>query len=353
MKSVTTTNSATVPFTPSGTRLPARQTGFGLIELMVALVLGMIIIGAAIGMFISNQNASRATQGISRIQENSRIGFELMARDIRDADSTPCSKNVPIMNVLNGATPGGDWRYNWGNGIEGFNSGTAITGLPAAPNAGSPVPTTPALPRNAVIIHSAADNGVTVSIHNAAAANFHANTTDHGFVSGDIAIACDYRQGAILQITNANGSNVTLVHNTGAGTPGNCKKRLGMTADTGCGGSAGTEYTFQPSGMIAKLHSAAWYIGRSSSDPANRTSLYRKVLDNAPEEIVDNVSQMEIQYLLEGSNAYVVASPAIPWKDVKAVRIRLTVQSPENVAVGGGKLERVVTNNIALRNRNS
>lgn len=330
-------------FTPAHMRKVARQSGFGLIELMVALVLGMIIIGAAIGMFISNQNASRATQGISRIQENSRIGFELMARDIRDADSTPCSKNVPIMNVLNGAAPGGDWRYNWGNGIEGYANANAIANLPAA---GPGSPTT----QNAVIIHSAADNGVTVSIHNASAANFRANTPDHGFVDGDIAVACDYRQGAIMQITNANPSNVTLVHNTGAGTPGNCKKRLGMTSDPGCGGSSGVDYTFQPSGMIAKLHSAAWYIGNNA---AGGTSLYRQVLANAPEEIVDNVSAMEIGYLLEGSNTYVPASPALPWKDVKAVRVRLTVQSPENVAVGGGRIERVVTNNIALRNRNS
>lgn len=343
MKITTTPRPESVPFTPAGMRLLARQAGFGLIELMVALVLGMIIIGAAIGMFISNQNASRATQGISRIQENSRIGFELMARDIRDADSTPCSKNVPIMNVLNGATPGGDWRYNWGNGIEGYTSGTTIPNLPAA-GAGSPVN------QNAVIIHSAADNGVTVSIHNAAAANFKASTTEHGFVDGDIAVACDYRQGAILQITNANGSNVTLVHNTGAGTPGNCKKRLGMTTDTGCGGGAGVEYTFQPSGMIAKLHSAAWYIGNNA---AGGTSLYRKVLANAPEEIVDNVSGMDIEYLQAGSSTYVAASGITDWKDVKAVRVKLTVQSPENVAVGGGRLERVVTNNIALRNRNS
>ena len=55
--------------------------GVSLIELMVALVLGLLVVGGAIGMFISNKQAYSATESVGRVQENSRLAFELMARD--------------------------------------------------------------------------------------------------------------------------------------------------------------------------------------------------------------------------------------------------------------------------------
>lgn len=330
--------------TPAHMRTLARQTGFGLIELMVALVLGMIIIGAAIGMFISNQNASRATQGLSHIQENSRIGFELMARDIRDADSTPCSKNVPIANVLAAAQSGTDWRYSWGSGIQGYTSGTGIASLP--PATGTPLPAgSPAATlgtTHAIVVHTSADRGVSIASHDAGA-GLVTLSDDHGMQAGDIALACDYRQAAVFQVSGVPGSKA-LQHADGGG---NCAQGLGMPVS--CSGS-GTPYTFGGNGVVSKLHSAAWYVGNNA---AGGTSLFRKVLDNAPEEIVNNVSAMEISYLQAGGTGYVDASAVSDWKNVKAVRVRLTVQSAENVGVGGNRISRVVTNNIALRNRNS
>ena len=65
--------------------------GFGLIELMIAMVLGLIVIGAAFAVFMSNQSTFRANEGLARIQEGVRVAFELMSRDIRAAGGSACS----------------------------------------------------------------------------------------------------------------------------------------------------------------------------------------------------------------------------------------------------------------------
>ncbi|MFA4097975.1 prepilin-type N-terminal cleavage/methylation domain-containing protein [Xanthomonas perforans] len=87
------------------------QGGFNLIELMISMVLGLLVVGAAIGIFLSNRQAYAATEGVGRIQETARLGFELIARDIREAGANPCDKALPVANVL--TAPTATWWKNW------------------------------------------------------------------------------------------------------------------------------------------------------------------------------------------------------------------------------------------------
>ena len=58
--------------------------GVTLIELMVALVLGLIVSGAALTLFVTNRQTYTASASLSRIQESERTAFELMSRDVRE-----------------------------------------------------------------------------------------------------------------------------------------------------------------------------------------------------------------------------------------------------------------------------
>jgi prepilin-type N-terminal cleavage/methylation domain-containing protein len=49
-----------------------RSAGFTLVELMVALVLGLIVTGAALAMFLTNQRVYNTTESLGRVQENVR-----------------------------------------------------------------------------------------------------------------------------------------------------------------------------------------------------------------------------------------------------------------------------------------
>ena len=72
-------------------RRMSRFAGFGLIELMIAMVLGLLVLGAAIAVFQSNQRTFDANEGTNRIQEGARVAYELMSKDIRAAGGSACS----------------------------------------------------------------------------------------------------------------------------------------------------------------------------------------------------------------------------------------------------------------------
>ena len=61
------------------------KNGFTLVELMVAMTLGLLIVLGVIQVMMSNQISYRTNDELSRIQENGRFALDLLANDIRMA----------------------------------------------------------------------------------------------------------------------------------------------------------------------------------------------------------------------------------------------------------------------------
>lgn len=324
--------------------LRAHVAGFSLVELMVAMVLGLLVSGSAVGIFISNRQANRATDSLSRIQENARTAFELMARDVREAGGNPCGRNLLVTSVINGA--GANWWDSLANPVIGYDDG-----IPFPDDDGTRVAGT-----DAIEIKSAEPGSLTVTEHDPVAAEFKVNTVNHGLNDGDVAVACDGSQATVFQITNASpGTNVTVVHNTGATvTPGNCSKGLGFP--TVCS-AVGNSYQYGANSVLTKLRARRWFIGnnlrgdRSLYQAALRTTGGVAVVTN--EEITEGVRDMQITYLFGTGNDYVAANavPAGAWNQVRAVRINLTMQGLEAVGTDGTALNRSLAQTVALRNR--
>jgi prepilin peptidase dependent protein B len=62
-----------------------RDRGFTLIELMVALVLGLLVVGGVMAVFISTYQANAQNIKMVRLNEELRAVMSMMARDIRRA----------------------------------------------------------------------------------------------------------------------------------------------------------------------------------------------------------------------------------------------------------------------------
>lgn len=67
------------------------QTGLNLVELMVAMAIGLILMLGATGVLLTNQQAFSTTEGLSGIQDSSRVAIDMLSRDIRAAGSHPCT----------------------------------------------------------------------------------------------------------------------------------------------------------------------------------------------------------------------------------------------------------------------
>ena len=66
----------------------ALQRGFTLVEIMVALTLGLLVLAGVIQVFLSTQQSARIQQAASRMQEDGRMAMALLSRYFRQAGYT-------------------------------------------------------------------------------------------------------------------------------------------------------------------------------------------------------------------------------------------------------------------------
>jgi len=332
----------TIATTSTQGRRLRRQGGFSLIELMIALVLGLLVVGAAIGIFLSNRRAYQATEGVGRVQEGARTAFELMSRDVREAAGNPCVNNLPIANVINNSTSNWWSSLNqWGDAFRGFVADEDMVGLAIGGANGQRVAGTQALQ-----LFTADDNVATVSAHDTAGYKFTVNTNAHGIHAGDLAMACNARQSSVFQVSAVSGADI--FHGT-AGTPGNCTTGLGIPLECG----AGTTFAYTASNsVLVGLHSTRWYIGNGTSGP----SLYQQVATAngtvTTQEVAEGVSNLSVVYLVSGENDYKAADAVADWSTVTAARITLSLNGADRVGANNETIERQLINVVSLRNRN-
>lgn len=60
-----------------------KNKGFSLVELMVAMLLGLLITGAAVKLFLANQQTFALQQTLSRVQENGQLFVRFLVSDLR------------------------------------------------------------------------------------------------------------------------------------------------------------------------------------------------------------------------------------------------------------------------------
>jgi type IV pilus assembly protein PilW len=326
--------------------------GFTLIELMIAMLLGLVVIGAVGSVFLAGQQTYRSNEALSDVQESSRIAFEMLTRDIRNAGENGCdSTSGRVANVLNNQSA---WWANWGNAVRGYDAGQADPGATFGTGERQRVAGT-----DSIQLIGASALPVTIEPMQDEAANFKLNEPTSQLSKGDIIVICDPDHAAILQISNYNSTNVTVGRNTGNSQwPGNCSKGLGFPTD--CSSVKGNGYSFGNNAQIAKMAAVDWYIGNND---AGGRSLYRVALGSAgtsadgdatlvPQEMVRNVTDMQITYLQSSSTAFIDASSGTNWALVTAVRVILTVQSTDQrVGTDAKALERTVSSTTTVRNR--
>ncbi len=354
---------------------PSRRStasGFTLVELLISMVLSMVVIGAVIAVFIANRQSYRATEGLSRVQENVRLAFELMARDMRAAGSVPCGarinsaagdSDVPIFDVLTNNTA--VWWEDWRRALRGYETGTAFPGAtaaaPQAADIGSGADSLQTL--------SGVGSGMAVTTHDATTRTFTMRAAGHGIANGDIAMVCNYTQGAIFQ---ANGVAGNQIGHAAGGTPGNFQGDLEWGEFNAV--IVPKPYAFSANSLIVPVQSSGWYVGCNGRGTGGcgvdeGRSLYRTRLVNtggnvAPqvEEIVDGVRGMNIEYLeLTAAGGlpanYVNATAVTNWNMVISARIQLTVSTLEQSLTTGpaagnaSRLTRTLTHVVNLRNR--
>jgi type IV pilus assembly protein PilW len=316
-------------------RAPPRQQGFGLVEMMVALALGLLVVGGAVVLFIATRQANGTTDNLGRVGESVRTSYDLMTREVREAGGTPCDAHLMAANVLNNAQGGTPtWWATWGEPLHGYGGAAAFDGADFGSAVGQRVAGTAAL----LVRYAGAIDGLTVAAHDPVATRFTTSVNNHGIGSGELLLVCNYRQGAILQVTGIDLTNGTFTHDLSAVVPGNCSKGLGVP--TVCA-AVGSTYQFSPGSLIGRFIAVGWYIGNNGRPATGGRSLYRVTRQGA-EEVAEGVRDMQLGYLAAGAADYVAAAAVADWNLVTAVRFDITFESPETGVSTTGAAQRLV-----------
>ena len=82
--------------------MPGRQAGFSIIELMIASVIGLVLLGGVVAVFSSNNSSSKMNSGMARVLESGGVGLDIMSFGLRIAGYQGCRDEVkdPVMVCL-------------------------------------------------------------------------------------------------------------------------------------------------------------------------------------------------------------------------------------------------------------
>lgn len=327
--------------------------GFSMVELMVALVLGLLVVSAVLQIFLSANRTYKMTEDMSRIQENGRFAIEYLKRDIRQAGFWGCLTDIGSIRSHLNVDPS---NPNPLLEFTGTISGAEGSGYFADKLSGN-------IRSDAIILGGGGVDGTSpIQITREGAPNTSESTRvtpDSGLVDGQIIVITDCKTADILQITGINSSNDDfdlITHNSGTGDPGN-DGDVDMTKD----------YHGAAISSLFTLNNSIYTVSMGAgSEPA----LYRN-----GEELVEGIESLQVLYGVAAStggksvDSYETFTPANAEKIV-SVKISLISRgyvdnisdpgvswsyssgaAPSTVTALDRRLRKVFSSTIAIRNR--
>ncbi|NDK39269.1 pilus assembly protein PilW [Pseudoxanthomonas gei] len=335
--------------------------GLSLIELMIALLIGLILLIGLVQVFGASRTAYQLSEGLARVQENGRFAMDYLQRDIRMAGHYGCVNDQARLQT-NGALishlAATDNPLNFAISIQGYEAANSaptntvnvagatagftpalpayLSNLNPAPRVGSDVLMLRYLGANGVPIIGVAGSQVTVD------SGKWSVLTDEGVATPVLFGASDCSYTDVFQ-----GSTVA----PGTGVVTATANGLNTTATDFSG-----RYTASPAGqsMLYRANAVAYYVGVNNRGVP---SLYRarfsstagsNAITNITEELVEGIENLQLLYgqdestdvnSLSGNigmqNTAAVVDPAggvtnaASWRRVGQVQVGLLARSPD------------------------
>ena len=333
--------------TPRNNRGLHRQRGVTLVELMIALAIGLLVTVAMLKVYVDASRMYRFNEGLARVQENGRFALEFIRRDARVAGFWGCYSNAALTNGIS-ATSGA--YINVG---AGHITGTSDDGL----NSSDSITFRSATGSGALVTSGMSGTGDSVTVGSI------------GALSTDTAVLIsDCEDGDLFQVTGIAGT--ALAHAAGANA--NVSPNLNKAYAAGARVYEAREVTF----CIAPGADPAQPALRRLVNPTSG-----QTCASNGDELLEGIENMQILYGedtdadADGANGdgtanrYVdITYPPLEKKRIVSVRILLLVRSINNnlttepspyifngITVTPGStdkyLRKVFTTTITLRNK--
>jgi type IV pilus assembly protein PilW len=373
------------------------QCGLSLIELMVALGLGLLLTAAVSQIFLSSRKTETLQDAMSQVQDSGRFALDLIVSDLQRVGYMACntpwySSEIDLkINSINAKEQEETVQViATGSSIKGANfSRQALAGFEYS---GSGV-LLPAPNNTELQSYLASDTTLTTKgVVSSDVLSFYYGVEDsamrlaeeHDPGNSPIKItnnnAC-MNQGDIFLITNCQKTTIARITNTL--TP-ECSGATTTLEYSSSGNNPATidETYLVNETSVTNLTQINYFVGNTGRTDSNGnaiTALYRRINNNAAQEVIEGIESLQIEYgerLPNGNTRFVKATESgLDMGRVFSVRIGLLIRSRSNafdsndsktyvlpgqniastgtVKHAGGKyLRRAFITTVKLRNRN-
>ena len=368
--------------------------GFSLIELMIAITLGLLLTAGVIQLFSATKVTFNTNDAQARMQENGRFALETLKRQLRGAGTLGyCAGQADIRNHLNTGCPGGiDDFFNPDFAVVGWEYGGTGLGQPFTlpedldPSAVDPSDWNSASANSADLPSQLSGqvvpgSDVLVTRNLVVVDHFTADPANPHKESEDITLtAASNLENTVLLITDC--SKADLFQNTAGPTDNKLSSSGGSCASPGPGNnSLDWSTTYNDAMQTFTVEQVAYYIGVNN---AGEPGLYRwnmttGIVGAQAAEIIEGAESMQILYGFsraapqgdgQSVNNWLDANqiPAGGWPQVIAIRLALSVRSSARAdlnnaditldlastnitAPGDGRIRQPFSTTVALRNR--
>ena len=337
-----------------------RMIGLSLVELMIAMTLGLAVVAAVGWVYLGTVQTYRSQDAIAQMQEGARYAFEVIGNDLRMMGTTGCGYTDSV-NVLNNYST--TWYENVIDQPIVSSEKDGATGVTQYSDA---LRVLRADIAKEYIVQS--DDSTKFTL-----------TQAHDVTQGQLMIATDCSHAAVFQAGVVTGT--TISHAAG-GTPGNSTVNLG---------SGNVAYPYSANSRLYRLSATTYYV---AMNPAGVPSLYKlspSGVNATPtaEELIEGVEDFQVSYGVDtsvpedgevdsaGGNPYLrgdqINTGAVPganaqekWNRVVSVRVSLLMRTVDNNVAPSAqtytfngttttatdkRLRKVFTHVIKLRNR--
>jgi len=318
-----------------------QQRGLSLVEMMIAMVVGLILIGGMITVFSGTSRSASVNSALTEMQENARFAMDSIVRDTRIAGFQGCvDVNRRTATVLATDAPTDNLSRTAISAalVNADNTWTPElpTNFTPSDDVGAPVPGTHAL----TVQYGSPETYRIQPMATLTASIVLMGSTppaDVGLIPGTLALISDCEVADIFEITAASGQ--TIQHDSSANSSNQLSANYAV-ADT-----AGADRT---QARVMRFEANIFYIGNSGrnnpgGDPVY--SLYRQTLpySNPPVEMVEGVANMKVRLGFRNRSAvnadnitYVsptgAAAQLATGARVESVEIGLLLQSYDSIS---------------------
>ena len=282
-----------------------KNSGFTLLEIMVAISIGGILLFAMTKILLENKSLVKVQTNLEKIQNDSAFAFETIAQQGRSAGFRGCASSanfIPQVKQVNIAT---EYKTKL-NPIEG-NKGNGTTFSPALDPAVTAFNPAPSPKFDVLTIRSAVDSMATVGddLANPSSSKWPVNSIK-GFAKDDIGIISNCSAAAIFNINSTANTTINAQSPSGVG------------------------YFFPARSQIYKYTTSTYYVATVNGE---NILYYNK--NGVSEPIINNIEKFSILYGVDINNTlnasqYLYINNIADLKQIVSMRIGLVLQSAED-----------------------